>query len=479
MEQNRREFLKAAAGVSAATLAAGCGTDRMNLVSSGGPMCGFAVPPMKEIKVGIIGVGARGSGAARRLPFIPGVRVTALCDIQPNRVDGMLAWYKKNGKPDAKRYVGGPDEWKRLCDDPDVDVIYSVTPRELHGPINVYGLLNSGKHVLQEVPGAFTIEECWATVEAAEKAKRHCFLLENSPYGEFPMLAHRLVHEGLLGDIIHVDSAYIHDQRKLQYKPNDGRFWRIKRHQTHHGNYYPTHPTGCTARYLNINHGDKFDFMVSMESMSGGFERFGRDNFPASDWRHGAKMVKGDMNTSMIRTANGKSIMLQHCVSMPHPYDRINQVWGTLGVFRQFPDYKVVFEEKAGSGNTHGYFPDEKAEEIRKKYMNPMWKKAGALAKTVGGHGGTDYIMDLRWAYCLQNGLPLDTNVYDLASWSAIVELSERSVNAGSRPMEFPDFTRGAWKTTPAFGIPDVDLAKVGDGKFGNLIDIKADDQLT
>ena len=170
--------------------------------------------------------------------------------------------------------------------------------------------------------------------------------------------------------------------------------------------------------------------------------------------------------------------MLQHCVSMPHPYDRINQVWGTLGVFRQYPDYKVVFEEKAGAGSTHSYFSDEKAEEIRKKYMNPMWKKAGNYAKTVGGHGGTDYIMDLRWAYCLQNGLPLDTNVYDLASWSAIVELSERSVNSGSRPMEFPDFTRGSWKTTPAFEIPDVDLAKVGDGNFGKLVDIKADDQI-
>ncbi len=173
-------------------------------------------------------------------------------------------------------------------------------------------------------------------------------------------------------------------------------------------------------------------------------------------------MVKGDVNNTLIRTANGKCVVIEHNVCTPRPYTRINMLQGTKGFFQAFPWLQVTFEKKAGDGTCHHLFSKEQTEEVRCKYMHPLWKTAGEIAKKVGGHGGMDFVMDLRWAFCLQNGLPLDTNVYDLATWSAVVELSERSVNAGSMPIAFPDFTRGAWKTAKPFEIVDVDLVKMG-----------------
>jgi hypothetical protein len=94
--------------------------------------------------------------------------------------------------------------------------------------------------------------------------------------------------------------------------------------------------------------------------------------------------------------------------------------------------------------------------------MHPLWKKVGEIAKKVGGHGGMDFIMDLRWAYCMQNGLPLDMDVYDLASWCSICELSERSVRNRSRTLDVPDFTRGAWRKKEPLPDFDVDPVRFG-----------------
>ena len=126
-----------------------------------------------------------------------------------------------------------------------------------------------------------------------------------------------------------------------------------------------------------------------------------------------------------------------------------------------YPEFRVALEEKTGDGKAHKYMDPEATEAVRAKYRHPFWKVAGEVAKKVGGHGGMDFIMDLRWSYCLQNGLPLDTDVYDLAAWSAMVELTEKSVDSGSRPIDCPDFTRGAWRTAKPFTVEEIDLAKL------------------
>ena len=484
MRQNRREFLKGTAWMGVAAMAAGC-ISKGNAFNfgEGAPMHGFRVAPMKHVRVGVIGVGGRGIAAVERIAQIPGCSVTAISDINPERLDLTQKRLKDLGKPAAKEWSrnGDEDAWKGLCDSDACDVVYSVTPRALHCPINVYAM-DHGKHVLQEVPGAFSLEECWATVEAAERNRRHCMMLENCTYGEAEMLAFNLINKGLLGEIVQAEVGYTHDQRSLQYNPRDGRFWRLKRHMEQHGNYYPTHGLVPAGRCLNINRGDRFEFLVASESKSAGFEEFGRMNFPADDVavgldgrtfnRHTQRMVKGDVTMCLMRTVNGRQVVLKHDVSNPAPYDRGSHYIGSRGVFSG-----INFVAKPEDAYTNGspcrfgwidgpkgavekYFGFEKAEELRKTYRHPFWKVAGEMAKKVGGHGGMDFIMDLRWAYCLQNGLPLDTDVYDLATYSSIVELSERSINAGSARIDFPDYTRGGWKTAKPFTVDEIDIGK-------------------
>ena len=463
---SRRDFITGAAWMGAVAVAAGCVDGRCLCGSrEGGPMYGFRVAPMRRIRIGFVGVGGRGYGAVRRLALIPGCEITAVCDINAERVARVRKFLAEQGKPAAKEFGRTADDWKRLCDLDDVDVVYSCTPREMHGEVNVYGL-DAGKHVLQEVPGVFTVEEAWATVEAAERNRRHCMMLENCCYGEEELLAFNLVKQGVLGEIMQAECAYIHDQRRFQYNPGDGVFWRIDRHLKHHGNYYPTHGMVPMTKAMDVNRGDRFEYLVSMETASRAFETYAQSAFPASDRRYHWKMVRGDVNNILIRTAKGKCVFVEHDVSSPRPYSRGDLLVGTKGTFRAYPSLMLAFEDKLGDGKAHQYFSAERLQEVREKYMHPLWREAGKAAREIeakiGGHGGMDFVMDLRWVYCLQNGLPLDTNVYDLATWSSVVELSERSVNARSAAVDFPDFTRGAWKTAKPFEVVTVDVAKMG-----------------
>ncbi len=462
MNQNRREFLKGTAWMGVAAMAAGhIRRAHAQSATIGAPMHGFAVPPMKEVRVGFIGIGSRGTPAVHRIAQIPGCVVTGLADINPKRLDENKAWLREHGYPEPKEWGrnGSEDAWKGLCDSDCCDVVYSATPRPLHAPINVYAM-DHGKHVLQEVPGAFSLDECWQTVDAAERNRRHCMMLENCTYGEEEMLAFNLVKKGKLGELVQAEVGYQHDQRSLQYKPADNRFWRIDRHLHHHGNYYPTHGLVPAGRCLDINRGDRFEYLVSMETKSASFEAYGQANFPVGDWRHSAKMVKGDINMSLIHTALGKTLSLIHNVCTPRPYDRGNLFMGTKGIYRSYPSLMFAWEDKVGDGKAHRYFDKKTTDEMREEFKHPFWKVAGEIARKVGGHGGIDFIMDLRWAYCLQNGLPLDTDVYDLATYSSIVELSEKSVLARSQPIEFPDYTRGGWKTARPFTVDEIDMGR-------------------
>ena len=472
MEKTRREFLKGTAWMGAAAVAAGCMSDPLKVGGvAGAPMQGAALKPMKKVRVAVIGVGSRGAGAVNRISMVPGTEVTCICDLFQDRIDERLKWLKANGKPTPKTFVG-PESYKRACERDDVDVVYSVTPWYIHEKVASYAM-EHGKVALTEVPGCLTIDECWKLVETSERTHMPCMMLENCCYGEYEMLAFNLCKLGLLGDLVHGEAGYIHDQRDLQYfsryhsiagdpvaadKGLPG--WVLDIYSKHGGNYYPTHGLGPVAKCMDINHGDNFDFLVSMDSMQANYHRYAREMF--TDWRKDYKVKMGDMNLSLIRTKIGRTILLEHDVSSPRPYSRINLVSGTKGVLMSYPELYVTFESKCGDPATHKYFEGEKLVQVRENYKHPFWKLAGEIAKKVGGHGGMDFIMDLRWSYCLQNGLPLDTDVYDLAAWSAMVELTERSVAANSRPVDCPDFSRGAWKTAKPFTVETMDLAKLG-----------------
>ena len=339
----------------------------------------------------------------------------------------------------------GDEGWKAICDSADVDVIYNCTSWDWHLKPCIRAM-RAGKVALVEVPGTLKVDECWEFVETCEETRVPCMMLENCCYGEDEMLMLNLAQKGVLGDIVHGEGGYVHYGAEYMYPKTDAEppTWRLKEKTGHTGNAYPTHGLGPVALSMNINRGDRFDYMVSVGSRAYSLQDFARRKFGPDSKFGNYRLDYNDINTSVIRTVLGNTIMVQLNCANPRPYTRMGLLVGTKGVFGTYPA-RAAFETAPGViGKT---WMDEKAfAELRREYAHPLWKAVGGTAKKVGGHGGMDFVMDLRWVHCLRNGLPLDMDVYDLASWSAICELSEKSTFRRGATMDFPDFTRGAWK---------------------------------
>ena len=467
MNASRRDFLKGTAWMGAAAFAAGCHMNRLGF-GAGGQMQNFALRPMKRVRVGFVGIGQRGTAAVHRVSMIPGVDIVALCDRVEARVSENLAWLgeaKYSGVGRIRTYVGD-EAYKDLCDFGDCDVVYCATPWALHQPVALRALLG-GKIPLVEVTSALTVDECWELVEASEKMRLPCMQLENCVYGEIELLELNLARLGMFGEITHVEGAYIHDLRGLvSSDPTDNREseWRYGENMVHRGDRYPTHGLVPLCQTLGINRGDRLDYLVALGNgpTNRNYERVRREYLPDSDSRKlDPPAAMADMNTTLIRSVNGVSIMVQHDVSSPRPYNRKAFISGTKGAMGDYP-FRCTFEEKCMDGKTHEWFDEKRADAIRAKYMHPLWRDVNEVAQKVGGHGGMDFIMDLRWAWCLQNGEPLDMDVYDLAATSCLCELTETSDRSGSKPQSVPDFTRGNWRNAKPWGIVNVDLKKMG-----------------
>ncbi len=397
--------------------------------------------PMDTVRVAIIGLGMRGSEAVYRFTYLEGVKVVAICDVIPERVDSAQVTLEKRGLPKADGYTG-EDDWKTICERKDIDLVYVCTHWDLHTPIAVYAM-EKGKHVALEVPAALTIEECWQLVNTAEKTRRHCMQLENCNYDFFEMATLNMAQQGVFGEIVHAEGAYIHDLRFLNFNDTTGywNMWRLKHLEKSDGNTYPTHGLGPVCHVLNIHRGDKMDYLVSMSSNQFGMTAYAKEKFGDSSSYAKATYNKGDMNTTLIKTALGKTIMIQHDVTSPRPYSRIHMISGTKGFAQKWPRRGISLEPDG-----HRYLSEENLEKILKEYEHPIIKEVGERAREVGGHGGMDFTMDYRLIYCLRNGLPLDQDVYDAAEWSSIIELSRKSLENSSTPVVIPDFTRGSWK---------------------------------
>ena len=435
---------------------------------AGAPMRNFRCAPMRRIRVGVVGCGARGGGAVRRLPQVPGVDVVAVCDIRPDFAERAAQVVTKCTGRSPKVFSGSDTEYRRLCDLPEVDVVYNCTSWNAHVPVALQAM-RSGKHVMIEVPSAMFIDECWALVDTAESTRRHCMQLENCCYGEEELLALNLCRLGLLGELLHGEGAYIHDRRWQIFNDTQWERWRNHWNQRHAGNQYSTHGLGPIAMDMGINRGDRFDYLVSVDGVQRGYEAFAAATLPPDSPGRAQRFAMADMNVTTIRTALGRTIMLQHDVTSPRPYSRLNLIAGTKGVFRGYPRLDIYLETEYPKKAHHAKFDEKRTEEIRTTYRHELYRQIGEIAKKVGGHGGMDYLMDDRWAYCLQNGLPLDTDVYDLAAWCAVNELSERSARNRSAAVDIPDFTRGAWRTKcnsnlmdAKFDLSKIDFASVG-----------------
>ncbi|SKB70865.1 Oxidoreductase family, NAD-binding Rossmann fold [Salegentibacter holothuriorum] len=448
MKNNRRDFLRIT-GLGGLGLVTGSalsckGPETLFANAPTGPqqfnMSGYAAPKLDTVRIGFIGLGMRGPGAVYRMSQIEGVEIKALCDLRPEQVEKVKAELEDTAH-DPDTYSGSDNAWKEMVDRDDLDLIYIATPWDWHTPMAVYAM-EAGKHAAVEVPAAKTIDECWELVETSERTKKHCMMLENCCYDFFEMLTLNMARQGYFGEIIHGEGAYIHNLLDLNFNKDAYEdMWRLRENYERDGNLYATHGLGPICQVMNVNRGDQMDYLTSLSSndfhMGAKAKELAKEDSFYEQFV--GKKYAGNMNTTIIKTKNGKSIMVQHDVTSPRPYSRIHLVSGTEAFARKWPS-----PERVAKG--HSWLKESEMTELEKKYTPEIINKVGDLAKKVGGHGGMDFIMDWRLIDNLRNGLPLDQDVYDAALWSAITPLSVDSVTNRAQSMDVPDFTRGAWK---------------------------------
>lgn len=404
-------------------------------------MVGVRFQPKDEIRVGIIGVGGRGTGLLSDLLEVKGARVVAVCDIVRERVVRAQRMVMQKGQPEPSGYWRNERDYENLTKRDDLDLVIVATPWDWH-TVMALSAMNNGHHVGVEVPSATTLRECWQLVDASERTRRHCIMLENCCYGYWEMAVFNMVHQGLLGTLTHGEAAYIHDLRGLLMAPDGEGLWRWKPHTTRDANLYPTHGLGPVCNYMDINRGDRLESIISFSSLEASLTEYRDANPPQEEAKKKAKFVCGDMSTALIRTALGRTIMLQHDVVTPRPYSRINHIQGTKGTFSDYPA-RLALDSVDGA---HRWLNDKELQEQRAKFTHEFWKSEGEVARQAGGHGGMDYIMLWRLIQCMRKGLEPDIDVYDTAAWSAPTPLTEESMKKGGAPIKVPDFTRGRWK---------------------------------
>jgi predicted dehydrogenase len=452
---DRRDLLKQALAAGAGLTAASALTPRPVLAESidairapqaapprpagAATMKGVPFERRATVRFAIVGTGLRGRSIISELLAIDGVQIVAVADIVAEKAARAVKMCTDAGKPAPAVYTSGERDFERLVQRDDIDFVYTATPWLWHTPVMV-AALRAGKHCGTECPTGITLQDLWALVDESERSRRHCLQLENCNYGYNEMLVNRLVHDGVLGEIQHGAAAYIHDLRTVLFENRDEGLWRRDWHTKINGNLYPTHGLGPVAWYMDIHGGDAFDYLVSMSTEERGLTLHREATVADRNdpkWRE--RYVTGDLNTSLIRTKRGRTILLQHDVSSPRPYSRLNHVSGTKGTFEDYPA-RIYVE---GRGPSHRWAA---IDEYKATHEHPLWTNIGEMARNKGGHGGMDFVMMWRLVQCIREGLPPDFDVYDAAAWSAPLPLSQMSVAQGSQPMRFPDFTRGEWE---------------------------------
>lgn len=413
----------------------------------------LTAPPMDTVRVGFIGLGMRGPGAVERFAQIEGTAIKGLCDVEADRVEACQELLEKLGRPRATGYSGSTEAYKEMCERDDIDLIYIATDWVHHVPLAVYAM-EHGKHVAIEVPAALTMDEIWQLINTSERTRLHCMMLENCVYDFFEIATLNMTQQGLFGEVLHVEGSYLHnlDDFWTEYWEN----WRLDYNMKNRGDIYPTHGIGPDCQVLNIHRGDRMEYLVAMDTKP----------------YNGPKVVKklmgqdcpdfqnGDQTSTLIRTVNGKTMLIQHDVLTPRPYSRMYQVVGSDGYASKYPIQQLLFRtENLDSTttadyqnlNAHSALPNELCQAMLQKYLPPFVQELEETARRVGGHGGMDFLMDYRLVYCLQNGLPLDMDVYDMAEWCCLGPLTRLSLENGSAPVAIPDFTRGAWDKVKGF----------------------------
>ena len=460
MKDNRRDFLKKTGltgiGLFGGLFGTACSRESRE---ENGPyrlthsqqfnMHGYAAPALETVRVGVTGLGNRGSGTVQRFASIEGVEIRALNDLEPDRVERAAASIAHHAvTPD--HYHRDENDWKRMCERDDIDLIAIATPWHLHVPQAVYAMEN-GKHVYVELPAANTVEECWQLVETSERTRKHCIQMSASCHYGISAVVLNMVRDGLFGEIIHGEGGYIHDLLHTHiFTPDTYHdLWRLKENIDRDGNLYPQHGLVPVMQMMDINYGDQMDHMVAMSTNDFMMNEKAKE-MAAGDgmWEQFVdRNYRGNLNTTLIRTHRGRTMMIQHDVTTPRPGIRFDLISGTKGTFKARPG-------RIGFSYYDGWISDEEYQELEEKYKPEITKIFEELVRQAEetrqrptrGYARVN-AMDWRLIDCLHNGLPVESDVYDAAISSVVTPLSEWSVANGSAPAKVPDFTGGSWKT--------------------------------
>ena len=419
----------------------------------------YKAAPIDRVKMAFVGVGYRGFYHAQQWAQIEGTEIVAVCDVFEDLVEKTILECKQQGEGNRHQniaaYSGSTSAWKKMLEEVDADAVVIATNWKNHAPMAI-ATMRSGAHAFVEVPLGIHLNELWEIVDTSEATQKHCMMLENVNYGREELLYLNLCRQGKIGNLLHGEAAYIHELRwQMDELPRGTGSWRTKHYANRNGNLYPTHGLGPIAQYMNLARGeDLFSHIVSFSTPSLGRNLHAKKNYlPDHQWNQ-YDFKGGDLNTSVIKTILGRTIMVQWDETSPRPYTRHNLIQGTLGTLADYPP-RVAFEGGfEGVSETHlEWIQGDALEKLYDQYEHPMYKRLGALAEKMGGHGGMDFIMRYRIIECLQQGLALDQNIYEGCFWSAVGPLSEASVAEGGHPQKFPDFTRGRWEQTNPLSI--------------------------
>ncbi len=378
----------------------------------------LACSPIPLVRIALVGLGKRGLRTLQRYAYIEGAEIRAIADLDNGNYQEALNLLAASGRP-TPRAFWGKSSCQEVCRLTDIDLVIICTDWFSHTTLATLAMQH-GKHVAVEVPAAMSISECQELVRTSETTRRHCFMLENCCFDPFALATLHMERQGLLGDIKHCEGAYFHDLYQKYLR--DGQYdpvytWMRDSYPYAGGNAYPTHGIGPISQLLNIHRGDRFAYLYSLSSSS-------------------EKELPTRFNTTVIKTEQERSILLQLDLHTPRPYSRLQTVCGTEGFVSKYPQATIQLRHMAEAQT------DQAAWNMAEKHQHPIVKRWEAEAKRKGVDNLMNYIMDARLIYCLRNGLPLDIDVYDAAEWSCIAELTAISERE-NRPVPFPDFTNG------------------------------------
>ena len=407
----------------------------------------------RDVRIGVVGVGGRGHGQMITLLGMPDVRVAAVCDVYPDRVERAC----KSAAEKQGFLPTGYADYRELNRRNDIEAVVVMTSWQTHAQIAA-DAMRCGKYAAMEVGGAASVGECWELVRTSEATGKPCMMLENCCYGLEELTLLNMVRQGLFGEIVHCQGGYLHDLRDEIGNGDISRHYRQDNFLARNGELYPTHELGPIAKYLNLNRGNRMLSLCSMASKAAGLRAWFREHRPDSPLA--ARQVnQGDIVTTMIKCANGETILPTHDCTLPRPYSRGGRIQGTRGIWME--DNRSLYIEghspvKAGEW-THRWESDKAYFE---KYKHPLWKAYEEFGLR-GGHGGMDYLVLRAFIESVQERRQTPIDVYDTASWMVITALSEQSVAMGGQPVPIPDFTDGAWirRSAPVPGMYALDEA--------------------